>query len=768
MSSSHKLIFSCVVLFSTILATTTPALSADFLETSIVQLSPTIKTESSHIVLMTAGAGKEKVVELFATTDGRLFSNTDDLLALGLVPMELAKLPSQSIDGCPHCIDLTLIGEYQETPEEAKGNLIPALNLLPARSYSIGAGAYIKESDIPYQQGTGFYINYNVLGSHTDSVNSPSNTGFALLNSANYSFGSAGIAKVGSFSLVNADGPSRIYLGDSYFEHQFIESGQALRIGDSRTSSDGFIGGSRVLGLHLRNNRELQPEIYRNPRFGYTFQARAPGVVEIYKEGALAGSKNIDAGTVSLENLPPSRYGDIRLVVKNILGEEEVIYVPVFYDSRLIPHNKLESAVSIGALHGLDRTGAGVVSVQEGYGFLPWLSGIATGEVSANRIESSGYLRAGAPQGIFQLGVSDRSESNVNTLLVRGDWRNEQYVNSVNILAGASAFKYVQPTAFFAANIYLVASKGPLSSQINIFTFGKTGGMSLGGGWGRGNLSVGALVTVFNNANPQFGLRLTWSPTISGNPSRFGSSFLRDTETNRSRLINNAGIVSGPVASDVFVSRDFTGSGASGTDFEGIVSYDGPSVVAAIDSAKVSGATRTSLSASGSILADHDGFFITRPIYDNAGYAIVDAGIPGVKTSSNGQSFTTGANGKMAFPVNAYRQYKPVLELPAEADPMQAVNDPFPSRVLPGQKMKFDFGSQFGVLLLLANEEDVVTLNGASIPSSGFYAQLDTLRIGENIIRINGREFSFPVKGPLFGIYHADIVTSSIVPESTQ
>lgn len=772
MSRSSKIFLAvtlCLVV-STISANADLANESDA-STGIVSISASPEVQQNRVVVISAGLGKEKVVEIFSANDGHLFIGIEDLLALGLIPIELGKLDQRELEGCSRCIDLSLVGEYSEDTEAAKATLLATAAFLPPKTYRLGQGGATKDIDIPYEYGPGFFLDYTVLGTNSQQDNDSfnrSNSGLALLNAANISLGETGIIRLGSLTLYNEGRAPQAFLADSYFEHQFIEEGYTYRIGDSRTASDGIIGASRVVGFHLFTNRELQPQFYRNPNFAYSFEARAPGLVEIYRDGSLVNSQKIDAGTVTLQDLPPSRNGDIRLRVRNVLGEEEVIYVPIFFDSRLIPDKKFEGSASIGALHGLDRYGSGVFNLQGGYGFLPWLSGVLTTELAPNRADVSGLLRYGTKAGIFQTGLTQRVEQSQRVSLARADWRYDSYINFTSLTAGASVLQFLQPNEVVAANAFVSFSKNQLGAQATVFNIGSTTGLTVGAGWGVGTVSVGALATVFNNANPQFGLRVSWNPSFGETRGRVGTSLLSDRETGLTRVINNAGVVRNRLSSDIFVGREFGGGAGSRTDYEGLASYDGESVLSAIDSAYVSGSTRTSIRASGSVIADGSGLFFVRPIYENAGYAVVDTGIAGASTTSNGQKFTANADGKMAFPVTAYRGYMPVLELPPGADPLLIASEAAPLKVLPGQKMRFDFGAQFGVLLLLPREGLLVTLNGVEVPSEGYYAQLDGLKVGDNVVRIDGREYQLPVTGPIYGVFKVDVAANQLVRESTE
>lgn len=110
-----------------------------------------------------------------------------------------------------------------------------------------------------------------------------------------------------------------------------------LQIGDSLSRTASLFGGvARFAGVQYGTNFATQPQLITTPLQRVSGETALPSVAEIYVNNNLVQRRDIPAGGFSITDIPAiSGSGEVTVVVKDILGREQVITRP-FYSSPVL------------------------------------------------------------------------------------------------------------------------------------------------------------------------------------------------------------------------------------------------------------------------------------------------------------------------------------------------------------------------------------------------------------------------------------------------
>lgn len=696
---------------------------------------------------------KEQVVLLYLASNGQQFIERDELLALGVLAEPLSRLPKTEVQGCYYCINLAeLSGRLTEHIETASAVLHVAPQFVAPQLYNLDPSRRLQNADAPYLGQPGSQLNYQVLA----AVANRGGPSYGGLLQGNQGLPGGGLLR-SNLALLHSGNNSRALLGETYIEQPLLHQGLALRVGDSRGPSSSFFGSSRILGAHLFSRRELRDDLLSNPYYQYSFEARAPGVVEIFRDGVLTGRQNIEAGTVTLQDLPASRQGDVRLVVRNVLGEEQVIYAPLFTGGQYLRAGQWEGGVSAGVQRDSQRTGPGLASGSLAYGLSSRSLLSASLDAGAGVVRDSLGFNFGSRYGQFVLGAAHSRVQQQTALLGRADWRYQARLGGQPLEAGLTVVQSLQPTVQTLASVFATRN-GPLWSLTgSAYSVGSITGLTLGLGRGRGAWSAGATAGYSSNSGGQLGLRLTYTPPSA---IRAGASVLASQQNGSNRLTSNLGYNQPQWRTEALFGQDFAGQGAS---YQLLGGYQYPAGSAQLDSAQVNGVSRHSLRVQGGMVFDGLHPYFTRSSFANGGYAVINTQIPGAEVQVRGQTALANGQGVAVVAVPAYQPLTPSVRYSANGSDTLLP----PARLLPGQQWRINAQGVLGYLLQLPRPEMAVSVNGVAVPVLGLFAQLDGLHLGHNDIRVDGVAYTLQLQSPKGGVLVLDTTRHLLIaPES--
>ncbi len=93
----------------------------------------------------------------------------------------------------------------------------------------------------------------------------------------------------------------------------------------------------------------LQPGFVTFPLPGISGEAALPSTVDLYVDNALRMRRQVPSGPFSIQDLPVTTgQGDARLVIRDILGREQVITQPFYATSRLLKQGLHDYSYELG------------------------------------------------------------------------------------------------------------------------------------------------------------------------------------------------------------------------------------------------------------------------------------------------------------------------------------------------------------------------------------------------------------------------------------
>ena len=193
----------------------------------------------------------------------------------------------------------------------------------------------------------------------------------------------------------------------------------------------------RFGGVQWTTNFSTQPGFIAFPLPGVSGEAALPSTVDLYVDSALRMSREVPSGPFSIQDLPVTTgQGDARLVVRDILGREQVITQPFYATPRLLKPGLQEYSYELGFVRrnfGADSNNYGrpLAVGTHRLGITKQFTGELHGELLGHQqtLGLGGVLlspAAGVLSGSFAASHSDRG---VGGLLELGFQRQGRYVS---------------------------------------------------------------------------------------------------------------------------------------------------------------------------------------------------------------------------------------------------------------------------------------------------------------------------------------------------
>lgn len=284
------------------------------------------------------------VVALRDASGGLWLAESD----LARVRLKLPSVPPHVADGRRYYPVAAITGARVVFDEARSAASINA----PAAAFQSSSLSLTGASRPPMSKsGTGAFFNYELYG----QTGQYAGAGVA-----------SGLGELGIFSplgvLVNTvaeqttAGTSSLLRLESTFSHDFPDSLETLRLGDAISVPGSWAGAVRFGGLQWGTNYGIRPDLVTTPLLAATGTAVVPSTVEVFVNGRAVGSSEVPAGPFVVNQVPAlNGSGDVNIVVRNALGQVQIVSVP-FYSAAVM----LQPGLS---LYDVD-----VGSVRENYG----------------------------------------------------------------------------------------------------------------------------------------------------------------------------------------------------------------------------------------------------------------------------------------------------------------------------------------------------------------------------------------------------------------
>ena len=407
--------------------------SRKFLNTLLLLLAMMMLTPSASLAGDTALVADELLLDLFINqkrkdtvlllrSDGRLFAGAQDLRRwrLRLPDTNPLTLDGEDFYALDALAGLTYrLDEFTQTlAVQAPPSLFDATRLMG------------KESGFssPSLASPGGFLNYNVFANHAQGQ---TNTN-GLLELGG--FGSWGTAQTSILAIDLNRQASAIRL-DTTWTRDLPMQLASLRFGDAISGTSSWGGAVRFGGVQWATNFSVQPGFVTFPLPGVSGEAALPSTVDLYVDNALRMRRQVPSGPFSIQDLPVSTgQGEARLVVRDILGREQIITQPFYTTSRLLKQGLQDYSYELGFVRrnfGIDSNNYGrfIAVGTHRFGLTEQFTGEAHGELLGNQqtVGLGGILMLPAA-GVLSLSLAaSHSDKGVGGLLGLGLQRQSRY-----------------------------------------------------------------------------------------------------------------------------------------------------------------------------------------------------------------------------------------------------------------------------------------------------------------------------------------------------
>ena len=579
----------------------------------------------------------------------------------------------------------------------------------------------------------GGFLNYDAVAQSLAGTTAAS----ALLEAS--VFGRAGAAVTRFIERYQQDKPTQSVRLDTTWTLDRPQSAASLRVGDSITGASRWWGGAvRFGGIQWASNFATRPSLITLPLPSVAGESAVPSTLELYVNDALRMRQEVPEGPFTVNDVPVvTGDGQIRLVVRDMLGREQVITQSYYASPRLLRPGLHEYSIEAGAARenfGLmsNDYGRPLIVGTDRFGVTERFTAEVHGELLTD--QQTAGIAGGllVPHfGVFSAALAgSHSERGTGTLVALGFERtarrfgfgaNAQVASAVfaqlGLLSGESVPRLMSQVF---ANLAIGARTGTLSflgarqdyrDRASVEIANVRYGVDLRG---IGYLSLSALRTLRGKRDTLLGLNFTRSlgatRTTSFNVSSQGAGTSAQAQIQQSL----------PAGTGFGYRARATAGGIGG--FYGDVAYQNDVGAYEIEAAHLQDSTVARASVSGGIAFLDRRAFASREIDGSFAVAQV-GGEPNVRiyrdnqlvaqTDEDGYAILPGLR---AYQENVIRIEQADLPLDIEVDGMQVEAVPhYRSGVL----VKFPVERSYGAVLKVLQEDGTPLPSGAVVLTAG-------------------------------------------------
>ncbi|HUA89200.1 MAG TPA: fimbria/pilus outer membrane usher protein [Steroidobacteraceae bacterium] len=263
---------------------------------------------------------------------------------------------------------------------------------VPAAAFEGSQVSLSRGAPAPTPPGTpGLFLNYIAYGQRGDYAGSD----VASLYTETGLFANPGTLTSSAIGTL-AEGSQRFTRLETTASHDFFDSIATLRLGDSINVPGTWSQAVRFGGIQFGSNYAMRPDLVTTPLLAAAGTAVVPSSVDVFVNGRQVGSTDVPAGPFVISQVPAlTGTGDVRVVLHDALGQEQVITLPFYSSPQLLQAGLTLYDLDLGAVrenYGLqsDSYGPLLVSATWRHGFSATLTGEAHAESLAGGARAAG------------------------------------------------------------------------------------------------------------------------------------------------------------------------------------------------------------------------------------------------------------------------------------------------------------------------------------------------------------------------------------------
>ncbi|MGE0808721.1 MAG: fimbria/pilus outer membrane usher protein [Burkholderiaceae bacterium] len=450
---------------------------------------PPAERATLFLDLVVNGAPRDSAVRVEYRA-GRLYVGTDDLRRAGIDPARLQLAADQQ------WVDLravpALAAVYDANALQLRLTVPP--EWLPTQQLGRVAGGPVAPARVSFGALLGYDLYLARQRQQAEGAD-PMQTRITALWSEQRVFGARGLfSNTGVYRHLSGDVPgvAGVGLRNGYTRYDTQWSGideQRLiswNLGDVISAVPGWGAAVRLGGLRIARDFRLRPDLITYPLPQFAGQAALPSTVDLFVNGARAGSEQIQPGPFSIASVPfINGAGEATVVTTDALGRQTAVTMPFYVSHDLLKAGLTDYAVSVGALrrgYGIDDFSYGAVAATGAV-----RHGISDSLTLEAQVEGAGELMlagAGAVGRLGQLGVFNASLTHSRLRDVAGTQATFGYRYSARGLS--VGYQGVRRSAGYGSLAQLeLDRRWPLIRRSDVLTFGVSFDRygALGGGY---------------------------------------------------------------------------------------------------------------------------------------------------------------------------------------------------------------------------------------------------------------------------------------------
>ncbi|MGJ7462314.1 fimbria/pilus outer membrane usher protein [Halomonas sp. MA07-2] len=192
----------------------------------------------------------------------------------------------------------------------------------------------------------GAFFNYDLSSTHGSGETRHS----GLLEQGVFNGWGSGVNRLVVRDNAPGDQPAVVRL-DTQWRRDDPDSMRTLRLGDTTSLGTAWSGGVRFGGLQWGSNFSTRPEMVTLPLLSMAGEAALPSTVDLYVNDALRLRREVPPGPFAIDEIPMiTGQGQAQLVVRDILGREQLITQPFYASSRLLRPGLKDYSVELGVI----------------------------------------------------------------------------------------------------------------------------------------------------------------------------------------------------------------------------------------------------------------------------------------------------------------------------------------------------------------------------------------------------------------------------------
>lgn len=577
----------------------------------------------------------------------------------------------------------------------------------------------------------GGFLNYDFVATTASSHTELSGT----LEASIFSRMGAGVTEY----LVRHDGQqTRTVRLDTTWTVDSPESASSLRFGDSISGASAWGGAVRFGGIQWASNYSTRPSFITMPLPGIGGESALPSTLNVYVDNMLRMQSNLPSGPFRVDDVPViTGQGDIRLVVRDLLGRQQVINQPYYASPELLRAGLQEFSLETGVARdnfaiGSNDYGRPLVAATDRVG----LTNRFTGEVHGELLKEQQTFGVSSSTLLSSFGVLDASLAGSHSLHGQGELFGLGLQHSARRLSLGANIQYTTrnfvqlgmmpygPAPRVTSQMFASVGLGHLGSlSVSRTRAGFYGAGSLdilsardsiNLGW-LGYLTFSVIRTVSGSADTTFALSLTHS--VNARTSLSSTTTSASTAGTTTELDLQQNLPAGRGIGYRLIADEGAFEAVDGT-----LGLQGDTGNYEIEARQQSGATLAQISAAGGLALLGGHVFPTRTIDDS--FAVVQVGSEnGVRIYRENQLVgQTDAQGYML--VTGLRPYQDNSVRIEQADlPLDIVVDTVQAQAVPyfrsGVLVRFPVEHPHGALLSVRLENANPLPAGAVVKVTG-------------------------------------------------